>query len=484
VKRNRKASEDRRATGSVRLVFLNTAWQIGARVIGAVFGVVQAAILSHYLHSHGYGQYSFVLSVIGVCAVLTDMGLGLVTVRSLNQEDHAARQRTMGGMLVAKLLLSILAVAASDCFAAIAPIDTPERTGIFLMSALYVVSIPAAVSAAFQAELELHYPITIGTAQTALTVALTAVLVVVHAPLLALLGIQLATGALASIVLYQLASSRYGISFAGSRRLGMQIMRAAIPVGISQALIVLYFRIDAVLLGLLRGPVDVAHYAAAYRFVDLGNFGAAAFMGSMYPLMVRRGQGAGHNWLVIAYQRSTDLLMFVAVPLTVAWVVLARPIIFLIFPSDFEPAVGAVRVLSLVLVPIYMNNLVGHLVLTVHRERTFLWVSLGAAALNIGLNVVFIPAHGIMAAAVITVITELYVAVAGTIIVWQVLKFIPSPRSTLLILVATVLMAVPVYLLRDYLIVAAVTGSVVYALTTRLLGLWNWADMRTMLGAS
>jgi O-antigen/teichoic acid export membrane protein len=483
MKRNLNGSEDRGAASSARLVALNTAWQIGARVIGALIGVVQVGILSHYLHSHGYGQYSFVLSVIGVGTVLTDMGLGLVTVRSLGQEDHAARGRTLGGMLVAKLLFSILAVVVSDCFAAIAPIDTTERAGIFLMSALYLVSIPSAVSAAFQAELELRYPIAVGAVQTALTLSLTVALIMLHAPLQALLGIQLALGALASIVLYLLASTRYGLSFAGSWRLGLHIMRAAILVGISQALVVLYFRIDAVLLGLLRGPGDVAHYTAAYRFVDLGNFGAAAFMGSMYPLMVRRGQVAGRDWLVAAYQRSADLLMFVAVPLSVAWIILAHPIIFLVFPSDFETSVGALRVLSLVLVPIYFNNLVGHLVLTVHREKTFLWVSLGAAVLNVGLNILLIPAHGIMAAAVITVLTEVYVAVAGTIIVWRVLKFVPSLRSTMLIVVSTTFMAVPVYLLRDYLIVAVATGVVVYLLTSRVLRVWTWGEVHALLRA-
>jgi O-antigen/teichoic acid export membrane protein len=484
VKRKLLGFETSGTSSSARQVVLNTAWQIGARGISALMGVALAGVLSHYLLSRGFGQYSFVLSVIGVCAVLTDMGLGLVTVRSLGQDDQAARKHTLGGMLVAKLLLALLALVASDCFAVLAPIDAVERTGILLMSALYMVSIPAALSAAFQAELELRYPITVGLAQTALTLALTVLLVIRHAPLLALLGVQLVTAGVAAIVLYWLASGRYGLSFGGSGRLGLHMMRTAVPVGISQALVVLYFRIDAILLGLLRGPVDVAHYAAAYRFVDLGNFGAAAFMGSMYPLMVRRGQNVGRDWLIVAYQRSADLLMFVAVPLTVTILILSNSVIFLIFPRDFEPSIGALRILSLVLIPIYFNNLVGHLVLTVHREKIFLWVSLGAAVLNVGLNLWLIPVYGIMAASGITVLTELYVAVAGTVIVWRVLKFIPSVRSTLLIVAATAIMMVPVYLLRDYLFAAVVMGTVVYLLTTRLLRVWTWAEVRALVGAA
>jgi O-antigen/teichoic acid export membrane protein len=104
--------------------------------------------------------------------------------------------------------------------------------------------------------------------------------------------------------------------------------------------------------------------------------------------------------------------------------------------------------------------------------------------LNVGLNLWLIPAYGIMAAAGITVLTELYVAVAGTVIVWRVLKFIPSVRSSLLIVAATALMAVPVYLLRDYLVVAVVMGSVVYLLTTRMLRVWTWAEVRTLVGAT
>lgn len=468
----------------MRAVATNTSWQIGARIVTALIAVVQASVLSHYLHSQGYGRYGFVLAVIGLFAVLTDMGLGLVTVRMLGSDDPGVRSRTMSSVLIAKVCLSALALVVSNLFALLAHLDLMEREGIVLMSALYLVSIPSAASALFQAELELQYPLAISTIQALLNLVLTMLLVAQRAPLLALFGVQLGTALLGSISIYLLAVVRYSLSIHLDTEGGIRMLRQSIPVGVSQVLVVLYFRIDTVLLGVLRGPVSVAHYTAAYRFVDLGSFAATAFMGSVYPLMIRLGEEGARTRLLLLYQRATDVLMFLAVPLCVSWFILARSIIFLVYPGDFSPSVGALRILSLVFIPLFLNNVLGQLVLTLHKEKTFMWVSVGALVLNVGLNLALIPAYGITAAAVITVVSEAFVTVVGSAIMWRALHFLPSLRPTLLIVIATALMGVPMYFLRERWIAASVAGGVVYLGATRSLNVWSWRDLRNVTGLS
>jgi len=444
--------------------------------------VVQASVLSHYLHSRGYGNYSFVLAVIGVSAVLTDMGLGLVTVRRLSQDDRHERSHTLSGVLAAKVYLAVLALLATDIFALTARMDQVERHGIYLMSVLYLVSVPAAVSSIFQTELELKYPVVISTIQAVLGLSLTIVLVHLKSSLPAFFAMQLGTALLAAFTIYIVAILRYRVAFSLDFQLGARIVREAIPVGISQVLVVLYFRIDSILLGILRGPVSVAHYTAAYRFVDLGGFAASAFMGSMYPLMVRLGSESDRERLKYVFQRTTDILIFAALPLCVAWIILAHSIVFLVYPGDFGPSVGALRILSLVFVPLFLNNALGPLVLTLHKEKTFLWVSVGATLLNVGLNLAFIPAYGITAAAVITVVSEAFVTVLGFGIMWRVLHFVPSVRSSLLTLLAVTAMALPVFILRDHWIAATGVGFVSYVGVSRALGLWTPGEVLTAIG--
>jgi O-antigen/teichoic acid export membrane protein len=446
-----------------------------------LIGVVQIGVLSHYLGSKGFGEYSFVLSVVGICAMLTDMGLVQVAVRSLTAGPGPARSQTLAAVLVARFYLAIAAVVISDLFALLVPINGTERTGILLMSVFYFLTIPGVIGAVFQAELEMQFSLAISIGQTVIGLGLTLALIAMHASVLALLAIQLPLAALNAVMFYLVAARRYGLRLHLNAAHGLRVLRESLPVGISQILVVLYFRIDSVLLGLFRGPIAVAHYSAAYKFVDLAGFGAVAFMTAVYPLMARQGHASERAGLVTAYERSTEIMMFVAIPLTAIFLVLARPMILLVFPADFVPSIGALRILSLTLVPLYFNNVLGALVLTLHRERTFLWVSLGATLLNIGLNVAFIPAYGLTAASIITVVSEMFVTVVAVVMVWRLLGYIPSPRTPSLALCATVVAALPVYLLRDYLFVSVAVGGVVYLLTTRLLRLWAWDEVRALL---
>jgi O-antigen/teichoic acid export membrane protein len=468
----------------IRSVLSNATAQVAVKGVVALAGVVQAAILSHYLHSTGYGQYSFVLAAVGIVGIITDLGLSLVAVRALSQVKERS-PRTVGALLIARCLLALLGVAVCDLFVLVSPLDSVERVGILVVSPVYLISVPIALSAVFQAEMEIQYSLIATLAQYLFGFLLVVGLVLAHVAIVPLLAVQLVAAAVGAVVTLRIAMGRYRLSFAWSLSAALHMVWQALPVGIGATLITVYFRIDSILLGLLRGPVDVAHYTAAYKFIDLAYFGAVALMAAIYPLMVRRsGEGERHR-LIRAYQAAVDVMMFVALPLTVAWLILAGPMVFLVYPSDFAATVGAFRILCLALVPLFFNAILAPLSLTLHMEKIFVWVWLSAAVVNIGLNLPTIPAFGINAAAVVTVISELVVTAVAGVLITRELRYLPSPRFFLLALLASAAMAPPVYALRDIWPVAVLAGGLCYLALARLFGLWSWELVReTVLRSS
>lgn len=473
-----------RLTGppTARRVAVNTGVQLMARVVGAGTGLVQTAIMSHYLHSRGFGQFGFIASVIALCGILGEMGVNSVTIRSLNQKGIPFRPQTLGGMLVARAFLTALAVTASDVFALATPLDPVVRGGIVLMSAVYLLTIPGQFVAVFQAELELQFPIMVNIVQMIIGLGAVIGLIQLHASLLQLVGAQVVLLTLSAWSTCLIAFRRYKLRIEPSLSMGLRMAREAFPVGIGLVLVTVYYRIDMILLGLLHGNIDVANYSAAYKFIDLATFAATAFIGSIYPWMVRSGAEADRAMLLRTYQLSTDIMLATALPITIAWFILARPIIFLVYPADFMPAVDALRILSWVLVPLFFNSVLGAMVLTLHREKMFLWISLGAAILNITLNLAFIPKYGITAASVITVISELFVMIVAVYVMWRDLRFVPSLRIAGCALGASLVMAVPLYVFRQEWVGAAVIGSLVYLGITRALRLWSWTMVCQAMG--
>ena len=471
-----------RRGNAMRLVAVNTGVQLGGRVAGAGIALVQVGILSHYLHSQGYGRYAFVLAVIGFFGMITELGVGNVGVRWLNQGEASGRVPALRAMLGARTILALLAVAASQIFALLAPMDAIERQGILLMSALYLLTIPAAVGSLFQAELEMQYLSAAVLAQIALGLVLVMALVWTHATLLPLLSVQLAVSAFGACALYIVVVRRCGLALTPSLSRGFRMVLEALPIGVITVLNVVYLRIDTILLGIIRGASDVARYTAATRFIDLATLGSTALVASIYPLLVRVSAEPGRTKLRTAYQLGVDVMVFVAVPTAVAWSILAPAMISLVYPSDFGPAVGALRVLSWVLVPLFFNQVLGAVILAVHRERTFVWISLAAALSNIALNLIFIPRFGILAASVITVVSEVLVTSAAMYLMWRVMRFVPSLHSIALSLLSALIMAVPVYLCRGYWPLAVVAGGATYLIASYGFGVWRAGQVRTWMG--
>jgi O-antigen/teichoic acid export membrane protein len=103
---------------------------------------------------------------------------------------------------------------------------------------------------------------------------------------------------------------------------------------------------------------------------------------------------------------STRLLLLFALPTAVGGSLLASRIIEALYGRAFAEAGPVFAVLAWT-VPFHLfNAFAGNVTAAVGLERPAARVFLASALLNIGLNLVFIPRYGLMAAAVVTVLTD------------------------------------------------------------------------------
>ncbi|MGO9275598.1 MAG: oligosaccharide flippase family protein [Terriglobia bacterium] len=88
-----------------------------------------------------------------------------------------------------------------------------------------------------------------------------------------------------------------------------------------------------------------------------------------------------------------------------AAIIVARPFIILAFGRAYLPSVPSFRILSVAIVFYAANNMISIYLASSGFPWFGVWVWLGAAALNIGLNLVAIPRYGITGAAVSSLVT-------------------------------------------------------------------------------
>jgi O-antigen/teichoic acid export membrane protein len=176
------------------------------------------------------------------------------------------------------------------------------------------------------------------------------------------------------------------------------LARGALPlVGLLFANTVLA-RADMLLLEMLRGSREVGIYAAPVRLVEVANLLPALLMTSIYPLLV----GAAPHDPVRAdrlFRVSLRFLTAAVVPVILAEVFWAKPLVRVLFGPEYGAAAAVLPILAatplLAFTDIVLNS---YLLATGREKRNALLVAV-AAAVNVALNLVLIPAHGAVGAA-------------------------------------------------------------------------------------
>src|SRR5207253_10860553 len=83
----------------------------------------------------------------------------------------------------------------------------------------------------------------------------------------------------------------------------------------------------------------------------------------------------------------------------------------------FPESIPSLRILALAIVFLFANSAFTAMLYAVDRQDLFAWATAIAVVVNVGLNLLFIPLYGYLAASAITVVTEAAFSVAGWLLV-------------------------------------------------------------------
>ena len=160
----------------------------------------------------------------------------------------------------------------------------------------------------------------------------------------------------------------------------------------------------------VRSRDALALYNVGYKFSDLLAFLTPALMGAALPLLVRAWPGDSARFRGIVRQ-TVVIVVIVATFATALFGVLAQPVISTVFGHRFTGAADPARWLVAGQALNFLTQIAYVTLVSVGRRRRYPIVTLLGLVLNVVLNWWLIAAHGVMGAAVATVITEVFVLV-------------------------------------------------------------------------
>jgi O-antigen/teichoic acid export membrane protein len=455
----------------LRRVVVNTGSQALARAVSVALGAVTMVVLTRHLGVGSYGVLVAALTYVSLFSILIDLGTGTILLRELSSRPHSQ------GALLAKALGLRLTLAAGAALLAGALLpaiyhdDSRIRLAALLVLPTIVFgSISSTLAAPLQAGLRMRRIAIVDIGIQVVATGAILLLVYEHRGLYALLGAGVAAAGLNVALVAVACRGVIGrvwpqVDVDAWKRLLVE----ALPLGIALILNTIYFRVDAILLSVLRGSEDTGIYGVAYRFLEVSTGFTNLLVMSLFPLLAAAAHSRDSARVHDVAQRGLDVLVVAGIPLVVATIVVAPSLVHLAAGAAFDRAVGPLRIVIVAAALMPVNGLLGYLLIALRRERDALWLNVVALAVNVVLNVALIPRFGVTAAAWIAISSELVILVGVLVLVRRYAGFTPAVGVSLRATAAGAVMAGAMLAVGSRPGLAVVVGAGVYALALYVL---------------
>jgi len=400
----------------------SVAVQYAGRAVGLLISLASTALLARTLGVAGYGEFTTALALAGLVVMLSDLGFFWSTLKSLGgaEPPRTVASEIIGIRLALTLGLTVLGLTIVWLSSYALPIKQAVTIlGIFILSS----GLNNVIIAVHQGDYAMGWP-TISEIVGRLTNLI-----------LIALGVWLKLDLLWFVVAVSVASTvNLAINWAIlSRRHGSirpkffgfswsKYYSSVLFLGVVTLLGALYLRVDVIVLSLLKSATDVGIYGAAGKVIEIAMVFQALFLAAVFPMLLARLK-EGREQFQQALAESFLIVFVIGLPITLILIGLAQELIHFIAGGEFVvaaqvtawgEAITTPRVLALMAGYVILAHLGGVFSLGLIAANHLKWllaVNGLALAVNLVLNLIFIPQYSYLAAAIITLATELLVTI-------------------------------------------------------------------------
>jgi polysaccharide transporter, PST family len=396
-----------KSRSGLRAIIANTGWLFADRILRMGASLVVGVWVARYLGVQQYGLFNYALAFVSLFSPIFTLGLDDVVVRHIVRQS-SNKEEILGTTFWLKLLggVASVLVAVSTMFF----LGEHETLKIWLVAILGMAGIFRATDTIelwFQSQVQSKYTVIAKNTAFLLNSAIKIALILTKAPLLAFAWVTLAEFAMSAIgllIVYQVKGSSLWLwrwSFSAAKTL----LKESLPLIFSGFAILIFMKIDQVMLGQMIGDREVGVYSAAVRVSEIWYFIPGAIVASVAPAIY----AAKEKSESLYYQRIGQLLsLMTCISLAIALPMsfLSDKIIMVMFGSGYAEAGTILAVHIWTSLFVFMGLATSPWFIAEGLNHVSLGKTLFGAILNIILNLLLIPKYSGLGAAIATIISQ------------------------------------------------------------------------------
>lgn len=389
-----------------------------SRIVRLVTNGLLMILLTRYLLGpDGYGLLFLTLSVIGVAQLFSDLGLAKSAARYVT-EFRKAEESQVPHVLRSSLKLRMLLIGGVSCVLVFTSgvigraLGEPRLAPFLVVGVVYLAfnSLTTFNTILFQGFNSVSWSAAIQIVNNVGRVTFVVVFVVgiglgVPGALLGYVAGAVLAACAGFLILYYRFYNDYEPASAPTSGLLRRIFEYSIPLTVTRGASVINGKVDTILIGFFMNPAAVGMYMLGKQIASVTLAPARSLGFTISPTYGEQKVNDELDHAGNLYETTLRYTLLLYVPAAVGLVLVAEPTVRLVFGNDFMGAVPVVQVLSLYVVLQAITGITTDGLDYLGRARARATVKGSTAVANAGLNLVLIPAYGIVGAAIATVLT-------------------------------------------------------------------------------
>ena len=385
----------------------NLLWAVSGKVINLVGTLILGIIVARYLGPEQYGLMNYVISYAFLFQTLANFGLDSIEVRE-EAAGKVSYNTIIGTAFWLKVVFGTICIGLS-VITAIATGEDYYTIGLIAMYSVYIVfNSFVVIRNYFTSLVQNKYIVLSEIFRTFVGIAIKLTLWALDCSLTWFVAafafdyVLLAGGYISSYrhKIGQLRKWRFSMPYA------KYMLKESFPLLLTNAAVIIYQRIDQVMIGQMVSKTDVGYFSVAAKFVEVMIFIPSTLAHTISPILVKIYQQSYDSYRIKAQQFMNISVWFcmlcsIGVSLISYWVVLYT------FGNDYLPAAVILQVLSFKMVSVALSNTGGTLVIVERLQKWVFFRDILGCIVCVGLNWWLLPKYGAIAAAFVAIAANL-----------------------------------------------------------------------------
>ena len=299
----------------------NIGWMFADKFMRMGVGLFVGVWVARYLGPEQFGLFSYAGAFVAIFSAIATLGLDGIVVRDIVREPECSNE-ILGTVFILRLFGGLIAfIMTMTAILVLQPVDPLTHWLVGIIALGNIFQSFDTIDLWFQSQVQGRYSVYAKNTAFILLAVVKFVLVLLKAPLIAFAWAgtaEIIVGAGGLVIAYWASGGKIS-SWKKSLELGQRLLHDSWALIFSSIVIVVYMRIDQVMLGNMVGSREVGVYSAAVGLAEVWYFFPGAVVLSTFPSIVealKESDELFYNRLQKLYNLMALLAYMVAIPVT------------------------------------------------------------------------------------------------------------------------------------------------------------------------